>query len=250
MNTKKLKKMLIDHKKGKISTKKLLFELQELPFKDLGFAKVDNHRHIRCGFPEVIFCQGKTPAQVVSIAKEIISRGNDLLATRANDEVYTELQKLSPGISYNRAARCAWLKTKSAPSRNGYVLIVTAGTSDIPVAEEAKITCDVTGCVVKTLYDVGVAGIHRLLNHSKLIMDARVIIAVAGMDAVLPSVLGGLVSVPVLAVPTSVGYGSNFKGLSSLLTMLNSCSPNVSVVNIDNGFGAGYNASIILKNIR
>jgi NCAIR mutase (PurE)-related protein len=250
MNEKRLKELLRDYKNDRLSAEDFLFELKRLPFNDLGFAKVDNHRQLRCGFPEVIFCQGKEPEQVAAIAREIISRGSSLLATRASQQVFSNLKKVSSAIQYSKLARCAWLRLDSARKPDGYVLIVTAGTSDIPVAEEARITCDVMGSQVKTLYDVGVAGIHRMFSHSKIIMEARVIIAVAGMDAVLPSVLGGLVSVPVIAVPTSVGYGSNFEGLSSLLTMLNSCSPNVCVVNINNGFGAGYNSSLILRKNR
>lgn len=219
-------------------------------YSKLGCAMVDTDRHQRCGFPEVIFCQGKTPEQVKQIAKEILKTSKVLLATRADEKAYQAIKSIAPKTVYHKQARCVTVGqgAKSIGHRaKGFILVICAGTSDIPVAEEARITAEIMGNTVKTLYDVGVAGVHRLLSHSKLMDEAKVIIVVAGMEGALPSVVGGLVSKPVIAVPTSIGYGSHFGGIAPLLTMLNSCAAGVSVVNIDNGFGAGYFASLVNK---
>ncbi|MBI4833771.1 MAG: nickel pincer cofactor biosynthesis protein LarB [Planctomycetes bacterium] len=219
-------------------------------YSKLDCAMVDTGRHQRCGFPEVIFCQGKTPQQIKHIAGEILKHSKVLLATRADEKAYKAIKSIARNAVYHREARCVTVtkREKMKDERGkGFILVACAGTSDIPVAEEARITAEIMGNQVKTLYDVGVAGVHRLLAHSKLLDEAKVIIVVAGMEGALPSVVGGLVSKPVVAVPTSVGYGSHFGGIAPLLTMLNSCAAGVSVVNIDNGFGAGYFASLINK---
>ena len=232
----------------KISVKKALALLSDLPYKDLGFAKIDNHRALRRGFPEVVYCEKKSLEHIKKIVGVLIKKKTPILLTRSSEECYRALKKNYPQLGYNEAARAIFLKrniNSARSSRKGYVLIVTAGTSDIPVAEEAKITLELTGARVKVLYDVGVAGIHRLLDKKLLLNNAALIIVVAGMEGALASVISGLVAKPVIAVPTSVGYGASFRGLSALLTMLNSCSPGVAVVNIDNGFGAGYFASLI-----
>lgn len=214
--------------------------------KDLGFAKVDLQRKIRRGFPEVIYCQGKTKDQIKKIASEIIKNAGPLLLTRLSKEDFSFLKKTFKRLQYNKLARSAYIPLlKKTIPKKGWVLVITAGTSDIPVAEEASLTLELMGNKVKKLYDVGVAGVHRVLNQQKLLKQASVIVVIAGMEGALASIVSGLVSCPVVAVPTSCGYGSNFKGLSALLTMLNSCSPGVSVVNIDNGFGAGYFAGLI-----
>jgi NCAIR mutase (PurE)-related protein len=232
---------------GKISVEEALEQAPALPFKDLGFAKVDHHRAIRCGYPEVILCQGKEPAQIGGIAKEILKGGGRLLATRAGVEAYEAIRAVAPDAVYHEKARAVTVGEVSPEGDAGKVLVVSAGTSDIPVAEEARVTAEAMGTRVETLYDVGVAGIHRLLESTESILEASVIIVVAGMEGALASVVGGLTDRPVIAVPTSVGYGASFGGIAPLLTMLNSCAAGVSVVNIDNGFGAGYVASLILK---
>jgi NCAIR mutase (PurE)-related protein len=217
-------------------------------YHELGFAKVDHHRQKRRGFPEVIYCPGKTFSQIEKISQEIISRSQTLFLTKAEPPIYDRLKEKINGLSYNPQAKIIYLnKTKRPDAKKGLVLIISAGTSDIPVAEEAAITLEVTGNKIKKLYDVGVAGIHRLFNHQKLLKKAKVIIVVAGMEGALASVVSGITSCPVVAVPTSVGYGASFKGIAPLLTMLNSCSPGIAVVNIDNGFGAGYFANLINK---
>lgn len=208
-------------------------------------ARVDHQRAIRCGFPEVIFCQGKTPDQVVSIAEEILSRSEVVLATRAEPEHAEALERVVPGAVRDDLARLVWVDHRANPPREGCVVVASGGTADIPVAEEAARTCELMGCAVTRLYDVGVAGVHRVLAHTALLRDARVVIAVAGMEGALPSLVAGLVDVPVVAVPTSVGYGANFGGIAALLTMLNSCAGGIGVVNIDNGFGAGLLAARI-----
>jgi NCAIR mutase (PurE)-related protein len=213
-------------------------------------ATVDIHRDTRCGFPEVIFCQGKTPEQIKQIAKTILAHSNRLLATRADQKAYRAIKSIAKKAVYNKQARTVTVEKnekKKDERRKGFILIVTAGTADIPVAEEARVTAEVMGNNVKTLYDVGVAGIHRILAHSDLLKKAKVVVVVAGMEGALASVVGGLVDKPVIAVPTSVGYGAHFGGIAPLLTMLNSCAAGVAVVNIDNGFGAGYLASLINK---
>jgi len=213
-------------------------------FEDLGFARVDHHRASRQGFPEVIFGEGKTPDQVARIARAIVDRGHSLLVTRTNAAAFTELAKLVPDATFHPQARIIERRL-DVPLGAGTILIAAAGTSDIPVAEEAAITAEVMGNAVDRLYDVGVAGLHRLLAERVRLESARVIIVVAGMEGALASVVGGLVKVPVVAVPTSVGYGANFRGLAALLAMLNSCATGVAVVNVDNGFGAAAVASSI-----
>jgi NCAIR mutase (PurE)-related protein len=216
-------------------------------FKD---ACVDIQRKERCGFPEVIFCQGKTPEQIKQIAKQILKHSDCLLATRADEKAYKAVKSIVGKAVYHKQARAitvARQTVKHEQHTSGFILIITAGTSDIPVAEEAKVTAEIMGNKVQTIYDVGVAGIHRVLTHSEALRKARVIIVVAGMEGALASVVGGLVDKPVIAVPTSIGYGAHFGGIAPLLTMLNSCAAGVAVVNIDNGFGAGYLASLINK---
>jgi NCAIR mutase (PurE)-related protein len=245
MDNNNIKNILTKIKKGDLTIEKALQHFKDLPYKDLGFAKVDTHRTVRCGFPEVIFCAGKTPDQVVKIASQIIKNGADLLATRANEEIYKCVAREFKSARYNEKAGTIVVKKSRAKKKKGLILIVTAGTSDIPVAEEAKETAEIMGNNVKVLYDVGVAGIHRLFSKQKEITSAKVIIVVAGMEGALASVVGGMVDRPVIGVPTSIGYGTSFNGVTPLLAMLNSCAANVTVVNIDNGFGAAYVASLI-----
>jgi pyridinium-3,5-biscarboxylic acid mononucleotide synthase len=238
MNRERLERLLTDVRRGKASIDAALEQLRALPFEDLGFASLDHHRSLRQGFPEVILCEGKTPRQIRSIAASLLKHHRPFLATRATREVGALIKRIDRRAVYHESARIVAVRD---PQRRleGRVLVITAGTSDVPVAEEARITAEVMGSRVETLYDVGVAGIHRLLGRHKELLDARVIIVVAGMDGVLPSVVGGLVECPVVAVPTSRGYGASFNGLAALLTMLNSCAAGVGVMNIDNGFGAG-----------
>src|SRR5215203_356497 len=223
----------------------LVDHLRTLPFEDLGFARVDHHRSLRQGFPEVILGLGKTPAEIACIAERIVARGQTLLVTRADPAAFAAVQALVPAATYHERARAITLQQNEIPPGLGGVLVAAAGTSDLPVAEEAAVTAEVMGNTVDRLYDVGVAGLHRLLREHNRLRRARVIVVVAGMEGALPSVVAGLVQVPVVAVPTSVGYGASFGGLAALLGMLNSCANGVSVVNIDNGFGAGCIASMI-----
>jgi hypothetical protein len=221
-----------------------LERLKVLPYEDLGYARIDHHRSLRKGFPEVVFCQGKTTEQSVEIIKRLSEKNSRVLATRASREVYERVLEFLPDARYNELARTiSVVKDRIDPI--GHILVISAGTADLPVAEEAIETASIMGNRVERLYDVGVAGIHRLLGSIDRINEAKVLIVVAGMEGALPSVVAGLVDKPVIAVPTSTGYGASFKGLSALLTMLNSCVPGIAVVNIDNGFGAGYLASII-----
>jgi NCAIR mutase (PurE)-related protein len=252
MDIQSLKKLLADVRSGTLDVDEALEQLRGLPYEDMGFAKIDSHRHIRCGFPEVIFCQGKTTNQVIQIVRRMLEGGSNVLATRASREVYEAVREAEPTAEYNELARTITIKKiHREPSEGGLVLVVTGGTADIPVAEEAVVTAGIMGNRVERLYDVGVAGLHRLLGNRDKLFEANVIIVVAGMEGALASVVGGLVDKPVIAVPTSVGYGASFNGLSALLTMLNSCASGVSVVNIDNGFGAGYCAALINRlNIR
>jgi len=230
---------------GQVSIDGALKELKVLPFRSFPHARVDSHRALRCGFPEVIFCQGKRPEDITRIARTILEGSDRLLATRAGPGACRAVRKAFPKAVYHEMARCVTACRKPAPAKDGLVLIVTAGTSDIPVAEEARVTAEIMGCRVETIYDAGVAGLHRLLGDAGRIMEASAIVVVAGMEGALASVVGGMASAPVIAVPTSVGYGASFGGLAPLLTMLNSCAAGVAVVNIDNGFGAGYLAAII-----
>jgi len=245
LNRSRLQSLLRQVRAGKLSVLEAMTRLRGLTFDDLGFAKVDHHRALRCGFPEVIFCQGKTPDEAAKIAQSILKSGGDLLATRATPEYYDAIRRHSPDAVYHQKARCIVVKRCSGPKPKGRILVICAGTSDIPVAEEARVTAEVMDNNVTTLYDVGVAGIHRLLSSHKELQEANVLVVVAGMEGALASVVGGLVARPVVAVPTSVGYGASFGGIAPLLTMLNSCAAGVTVVNIDNGFGAGYVASLI-----
>jgi pyridinium-3,5-biscarboxylic acid mononucleotide synthase len=219
--------------------------LRHLPYEDLGFAQIDHHRGLRQGFPEVIFCQGKTVEQVCQIVQRIRATGSDVLATRATPEVAAAVQTLFPQTVYQAEARVIVLQSNPREPTKGTVLIVSAGTSDIPVAEEAAVTAETLGSTTERLYDVGVAGIHRLLDRRERLFKARVLVVVAGMEGALASVVGGLVDKPVLAVPTSIGYGASFGGIAALLTMLNCCAAGVATLNIDNGFGAGYMAHMI-----
>ena len=224
---------------------RLLQYLRQAPYEDLGFARVDHHRAIRQGFPEVVFGQGKTPGQIAAVAERLVNAGQSLLVTRTDQEAYEAVLKVVPEARFHEVARCITLDNGNTPRGTGTILIAAAGTADLPVAEEAAITAELMGNCVDRLYDVGVAGLHRLLSQHSRVAAARVIIVAAGMEGALPSVVAGLVSVPVIAVPTSVGYGASFGGLTALLGMLNSCAIGVSVVNIDNGFGAGAIASSI-----
>ena len=219
--------------------------LKVLPYRDLGFAKLDSHRSLRKGFPEVIFGEGKSPEQIAIIAKEAVSSSNRLLVTRASPAAYEAVRQVLPGAQYSELAHIVYLGPEKQQTILPSIPILSAGTADLPVPEEAAITAEVMGNHPERIYDVGVAGLHRLLPYLHNLEKARVIVVVAGMDGVLPSVVGGLVSTPIIAVPTSIGYGASFLGLSALLTMLNACAPGISVVNIDNGFGAGYMASLI-----
>jgi hypothetical protein len=228
-----------------VGVKEALDRLRTLPFEDLGFAKIDHHRDLRKGFPEVIYAPGKSPEQLTQIAQRMVESSSRVLITRADPEAYARIREVLPEAHYSELARTIVLKQgKEAPPVPG-VLIVAAGTADLPVAEEAAITAELMGNGVERLWDVGIAGVHRLLEHLSVLQKARVVVAVAGMEGALPSLVGGLVSVPVIAVPTSVGYGASFHGLAALLAMLNACSPGIAVVNIDNGFGAGYMAGTI-----
>jgi NCAIR mutase (PurE)-related protein len=234
-----------DVKRGKLTPDEAVERLRHMPFEDLGFAKVDHHRPLRNGMPEVIFGQGKTPAQVAEIFQRLAQHSSNVLATRISEPQFEAVRKVIPETKYRNIARAAILRRDAKNYGKGRITVVSAGTSDIPVAEEAVVTAELMGNEVEHLYDVGVAGIHRLLAHRELLTGSRVIIVCAGMEGALPSVVGGLVGVPVIAVPTSVGYGAAFQGLAALLGMMNSCASNVTVVNIDNGFGAGYVASLI-----
>ena len=238
MDQARLKKLLTGLRAGKTSVEAVQRRLRLLPFEDLGFASLDHHRSIRQGFPEVIFCEGKTRSQVVTIARGLLKRGHTVLATRVESDVANALLRLDRRAVHHEAARVVSIERSPRPLK-GDVLVVTAGTADVPVAEEARVTAQVMGSRVETLYDVGVAGLHRVLTRHSRLLKARVVVVVAGMDGVLPSVVGGLVDRPVIAVPTSRGYGASFGGLAALLTMLNSCAAGVGVMNIDNGFGAG-----------
>ena len=247
MHPDKLRSLISDVAKGKTSVEQAMAELKTLPYEDLGFAKLDHHRHLRRGFPEVVFCESKTTEQVVAIVGSMVERECNVLATRVSGEVFDAVHAIHKKAVYNEDARTITILSRPIGRRKGDVTIVTAGTSDIPVAEEAAVTSEMMGCRLKRVYDVGVAGIHRLFDKKHDISNSDSLVVVAGMEGALASVVAGLVECPVVAVPTSVGYGASFGGLAALLGMLNSCSPGVAVVNIDNGFGAGYFASVIAK---
>ena len=245
MNEESLRHLLKAVQTGRTSIDAAFHRLRAMPFEDLGFAKIDHHREIRCGFPEVIYCEGKTTAQVVAIVERRLAGGGDLLATRALPETARAVLRRFRKAEHNPIARTLTIRQKPAQPAAGFVAIACAGTSDLPVAEEARETCEIMGQPTRKFYDVGVAGIHRLLAHSAELQQAKAVVVCAGMEGALASVVGGLVRCPVIGVPTSVGYGASFGGIAPLLTMLNSCAAGVSVVNIDNGFGAGYIAAII-----
>jgi hypothetical protein len=245
LNAESIRQLFDQVRKGKLTPDDAVSRLRHLPFEDLGFAKVDHHRALRNGMPEVILGEGKTPAQVAGIFARLAKQGGNILATRANEKQFAAVKKKVRAAEYRDLARAVVLQRDPTKYGKGIIAVVSAGTSDIPVAEEAVVTAEVMGNEVEHFYDVGVAGIHRLLANREALARARVVIVCAGMEGALPSVVGGLVGVPVIAVPTSVGYGASFKGMAALLGMLNSCASNVSVVNIDNGFGAGYVASLI-----
>jgi NCAIR mutase (PurE)-related protein len=245
MNSSSLRRLFEQVQKKQLTPDDAVERLRHLPFEDLGFAKVDHHRVLRQGMPEVIFSQGKTPKQVAGIFRRLAEHGGNVLATRATEDQYAAVAAQIEKAEYRPVARAIVLHRDRKRYGKGVIAVVSAGTSDIPVAEEAVVTAELMGNSVQHIYDVGVAGIHRLLTHRDALVKARVIIVCAGMEGALPSVVGGLVGVPVIAVPTSVGYGAAFEGLAALLGMMNSCASNVSVVNIDNGFGAGYVASLI-----
>jgi NCAIR mutase (PurE)-related protein len=248
MNQRELLKILELVKLGAFSPEKAAERLKHLPFEDLGFAKVDHHRALRQGFAEVVFGKGKTPAQVAGIVRAMLRQKNsrqNILVTRADAKIFAAVKRASRGAKFHASSGVITIERSTEITGKGTIIIVSAGTSDIPVAEEALLTARMMGNRAEHLYDVGVAGIHRLLEHREKLTQARVIICVAGMEGALPSVVGGLVGVPVIAVPTSVGYGASFGGVAALLGMLNSCASNVTVVNIDNGFGAACVASCI-----
>ncbi|MDI6777082.1 MAG: nickel pincer cofactor biosynthesis protein LarB [Syntrophales bacterium] len=245
MNEKRLREILLGIREKRLNIDEAVEGLKQLPFYDLGFAKIDSHRELRQGFPEVVYCAGKTTEQVVTIVRDLAEKtDHNILATRAVREVYEAVAAEVAGAEYHDIARFIIIRRGSQEKR-GCIVVLSAGTSDMPVAEEAALTAEAMGNKVERVYDVGVAGIHRLFNYRDKLLAARVLIAVAGMEGALPSVVSGLVDKPVIAVPTSVGYGASFGGLAALLAMLNSCASGVSVVNIDNGFGAGYQASLI-----
>jgi NCAIR mutase (PurE)-related protein len=253
MDEKQLHDLLSQVQNGHLPVDKAVAQLRKLPFEDMGFARLDHHRSIRCGFPEVIYCPGKTTDQIAGIFEKLAETGHNVLASRAGGDVFDTLQKTGkyPDLQYDDSAKAVYLIQESQGThREDYIAIVTAGTADLPVACEAKVTVEVMGQTAQLLADVGVAGLHRLLGNMDVLHKASVVIVVAGMEGALASVVGGLVDCPVIAVPTSVGYGASFEGLSALLTMLNSCASGVTVVNIDNGFGAGYAAGLIMRKIQ
>lgn len=238
--------LLREFKTGELSLEETVEKLKILPYEDLEFAKLDHHRLIRQGFAEVVFCQGKTVEQVQAIVQRLAEYNHSILATRASQEMYTAVKAVVPDAEYHKLARLITVeRQKPAVDSERFILVMSAGTSDIPVAEEAAVTAEIMGNEVRRVYDVGVAGIHRLLDQRQLIEQANVLIVVAGMEGALASVVGGMAAKPVIAVPTSIGYGASFGGLAALLSMLNSCAAGIAVVNIDNGFGAGRLASII-----
>jgi len=245
MDEKRLATLLTEYREGQLDLEQTMARLRHLPFEDLGYAHVDHHRAIRQGFPEVIFGQGKTPDQVAGIAARLLERSGNLLVTRTTREAFDRVRELTPEAVFHESCHAISVQRDLTIHGHGLIAVVTAGTSDIPVADEAALTIELMGNRLERLFDVGVAGIHRILSRRQLLESARVIVCVAGMEGALPSVVGGLVRVPVIAVPTSIGYGASLHGIAALLGMLNSCSSNVTVVNIDNGFGAGFVASLI-----
>ncbi len=250
MNHSDLKKLLQKFRKGEIREKDVLDAIQSASIQSLEFAHIDHHREIRQGFPEVIFCEGKTPEQVLRLTEKIFERHHRVLATRAGEDIFKVVQKNLPGLEFNAAGRCIYSPfPEIIESSREKIAIITAGTSDVPVATEASITCRLFGYEPREIYDVGVAGLHRLNKNWDAVKEAKILIVIAGMEGALASVIGGLVDKPVIAVPTSIGYGTSFGGITALFGMLNSCSSNVTVVNIDNGFGAAFSACLILRQI-
>ena len=249
MNAERLNQLLQDVRDGRLSVHDAVQEMRALPYEDLGFAKLDTHRAMRTGFPEVVFCQGKTCEQVREIVHALSARNPKVLATRATADMFESVREVVPDAEWREAARMIVVdrEPRQHDDDDSYVLVLCAGTADIPVAEEAAVTAETLGSRVERAYDVGVAGLHRLLDQKGRVMGANVLVVVAGMEGALASVVGGLVNRPVIAVPTSVGYGASFEGLAALLAMLNSCAAGVTVVNIDNGFGAGYFAHLVNK---
>lgn len=248
MDITRIKKLLNQVKSGELAVEEAFSRLKNLPFQDLGFAKIDNHRSIRKGFPEVIYCQGKALPHIKKIVRSLSSGHSSIMATRADKSAYRAIRAVSPKAKYHDAARIVTIGR--GERGGGRVLIISAGTADFPVSEEAAVTASFLGSKVERLYDVGVAGLHRLLGNMQLMDKTDVIIVVAGMEGALASVVGGLTDKPVIAVPTSIGYGASFNGLAALLSMLNSCAPGVAVVNIDNGFGAGCMAAIMNRGVK
>lgn len=247
MSPKEIENLLNSVKEGKTSVPDALEALKSLPYTDLGFARIDNHREMRTGYPEIIYCAGKTVEQVQEIVRVMTGRDNNVIATRATREMFEAVKAIAPNAVFHSVAKIISVQKKVLEKQKASIAVITAGTSDMPVAEEAAVTAELLGNDVLRIYDAGVAGIHRLVDKLVEIRKCRVIIVIAGMEGALASVVGGLVDKPVIAVPTSVGYGANFGGISALLAMLTSCSSGVTVVNIDNGFGAGFSASMINK---
>jgi len=247
MDSEDIKRLLEQVKTGSMDIDAAVNHLKDLPFEDIGHTKIDTHRELRQGYPEVIYGSGKTVEQVRDIVNAMLKRDNNILITRVSEEMYSEIKKLSKQAEYHETARIIHIKRKEIPGPDTYISVVTVGTSDIPIAEEAAVTAEVLGNKVERIFDVGVAGIHRVMGSIEVIRDSKVVVVVAGMEGALASVIGGLIDKPVVGVPASIGYGANFGGLSALLGMLTSCASGVCVVNIDNGFGAGYVASMINK---
>ncbi len=245
MDKELIEKLLREVKSGTLSVEEALTSFKRMPYDDLGFAKIDNHRALRCGFSEVVYCPGKNPEQIENIVDSLARQGLPLLLTKADETAYSSAKRAAPAAVYHKEANLVVIPGQEAVKERGLVAVVSAGTTDIPVAEEAAVTAETMGTRIERIYDAGVAGAHRLFAHQEIFNEANAIIAVAGMEGALPSLVGGIVSCPVIAVPTSVGYGASFGGVTALLGMLNSCAPGVSVVNIDNGFGAGYIAATI-----
>lgn len=245
VNEQALRRWAREIRNGRRTPRALIEELRRLPFDDIGIARVDTHRHLRRGLPEIVFGDGKTPEQLIRIVRRLLQAGEPALVTRLSADAFADIRAALPTLRYDPLARIAYQPPRSRRALRGLVLVVTGGTADLPVAEEARLTLELLGSRPATLYDVGVAGVHRVLAHWRLLQRARVIVVIAGMEGALPSVVAGLVRCPVIAVPTSVGYGAGFQGLAPLLAMLNSCVPGVGVVNIDNGFGAAYLAHVI-----
>ncbi|HEY8461832.1 MAG TPA: nickel pincer cofactor biosynthesis protein LarB [Blastocatellia bacterium] len=245
MDQERLKALLLEFKEGRIEIDQALDRMRHMPFEDLGYAQIDHHRSIRLGFPEVIFGLGKTPEQIIGVASSLLERSSNLLITRVDRATFERVKTIAGDAEFHESCGAISVRRDNTVRGRGSIAVVTAGTSDIAVADEAAVTAEIMGNRVERIFDVGVAGIHRVLSRREALQAARVIVCVAGMEGALPSVIGGLVGAPVIAVPTSVGYGASFNGLAALLGMLNSCASNVAVVNIDNGFGAGFVASLI-----